>query len=329
MMNEANGYERLLSTLSAKESISDNKKVSGPAWLLGCFIVLRTVKCGLNNTLHSNTLKQLLSSLLDKDQHEHIAIIAEDYRCECTRIVNLAGTRHENKTFLRHFIMSDGSYNTSILLCNISEDAGVDIAFLVRHKYTNAIKVVALHINNQTDGSLEESLLALNPGFQYLTNAERHCFLNAIYEKRRVHALPVNRRTTTGYGTSIWSDHMKICCEHPQLGSNWFRVCLNCSQVDKQVLEYVDHLKQNNASWLSNPLRSRRKHALLANSLVRSPIVVISMQSSRYQALFGARKNKSGKDSIAILSMPKNMRYFIEFQPSDLFDASPIVCDQK
>jgi hypothetical protein len=77
-------------------------------------------------------------------------------------------------SFLRAFILEDGSYDYSTVVWNMdSNGEGVDIIFLVHNKDCTSRRVVVLKVEKVESLDIPTALLSLYPALQYLSANQR------------------------------------------------------------------------------------------------------------------------------------------------------------
>ena len=90
----------------------------------------------------------------------------------------------KNSTFLRFFLDDENALDLTILMYNIPQYAGCNLAFLVRGP-ADSTRLVAIQVKNENASQLSETLLTLHPATQYLQNHCREMLIAGVSPWRR------------------------------------------------------------------------------------------------------------------------------------------------
>lgn len=97
--------------------------------------------------------------------------------------------------------------------------------------------MVLIQAKNKQMAPSDDSLLTLNPGWQYLTNDQRIWVINSVYHGDKAKKRPIISEHM-GYGSPVWNDHVDFCLQHPPLGDECIRISLNTRPVSETLLKW-------------------------------------------------------------------------------------------
>lgn len=271
-----NGVKTLLSIVA--DIGGDKGKL---AELIFCFfVVLQVANANAQRGGKALTLYSLITSLTEESHRDLQWLDAYGYLVECTNVVDMSVQKGDAQSFLRMFAKPDNTYDFKTILVNIDQCAGADIAFLVRHKTTLMPRLVLVQAKNKQAGTLDESLLTLNPGCQCLTNDQRIWVIDAVYNGNVVATKKPPMFEHMGYGSSVWKDHVDVCRKHPLLSQDCIRMSLNARPVSRKLLQCIQELRSGNHSGWSQLIRGKDKQRKITMSLNQSPLIVLSMRTT-------------------------------------------------
>jgi len=195
-----------------------------------------------------NMLSVLLAPFFEESSQQppHLSC----FTCEVTSIFDMSVWR-TGRCFLWAFVREDGSYDTSIMLVNIPDNAGPDVAFLVVNENVPLdsplrIRVVVVQLKNRKEGNMKSALLTLHPGTQYMTNPQRqyaikYCHLNHISHRTSnddMKLFPGSK--ASGIGFRDWNDyHNEFGLQHPLLCTNWIRMAAFAQPIKQEVYSFL------------------------------------------------------------------------------------------
>jgi hypothetical protein len=193
-----------------------------------------------------NLLSTLLAPFFESMSHQPNLLSA--FTCEVTTIVDMSAWEAEGRCFLWRFIKVDNTYDTSILLVNIPNNAGVDVAFLVVNKsvLSNSplrYRLVVFQLKNRMKGQLKTALLTLHSGTQYMTNAQREYAIRSMTRPQGTADDVLGRfpkSDSSGIEFSEWRDyHNNFVTNHPMLCDRWIRIAVFAQPIHDDVYEFV------------------------------------------------------------------------------------------
>jgi hypothetical protein len=194
-----------------------------------------------------NLLSELIAPFFEKTTQQPSQLSA--FSCEVTTIVDMSKWESKGKCFFWRFVKEDGSYDTSILLVNIPNAAGIDVALLVVNKSAPAdsalrIRMVVFQLKNRKKGQLKSALLTLHPGTQYMTNRQRDYAIRNVTRSTQIvdeyclSCFPPS--DSCGIAFAEWKDyHAKFSMMHPRLCDKWIRIAVFAQPVNEAVYDFL------------------------------------------------------------------------------------------
>jgi len=217
--------------------------------------------------------------------------------------------RDQSRCASRRFVLDDGSLDDTVVLYNMPERMGLDVAFMVSSApMTGAVgagaaragaagsgsaspaasahrdfRVVGLHFNN-TANSLADVMLTLHPGTQLLTNTQREALLSCRGFTRALGG--------GGAGSADWLDFMAFAAEQPQLATDWIRVPVVARPVHSHVYKFAGQLA---AGALDRRFLERFTWtAARRGAAARSPVVIASLHAEACLPVDGSANATAG-----------------------------------
>jgi hypothetical protein len=233
-------------------------------------------------------LGNLLQPLYDGDIAAHFpANLLNEYMCSATRVVNLHGASFESEIGT---LSSSGKLQgiiTNSIFYNIHPLCGLDIVFIVKHRYEDRYKLVAIQSKNYKSIAAKDIMMTLSPGLQFLENKYRRFVITGN--------APV-KNTLTRAGHRRWENWCEFCeVNDSSVGSNWIRVVLVSRRVSSAIHAYVGTEqflcglddKTKKLYWTlfaSKDKKQRRQQTLDKAALASgsSPLVFLSMSSDKW-----------------------------------------------
>jgi len=213
---------------------------------------------------------------------------------------------------LRRFVREDGSLDDSIVLYDLPERFGADVAFLVSfapvaaaevHVGTGAgaavstatiaragagtaaagtahsavarqYRLVAFQMKNTASATLSRALLTLHPGTQLLRKTQRLALTSGKLAGFKL-ASPLNG----GADYADWRDYVALVSQYPCLATDWIRVPVVARRMEAPL--YAFAYEVSTGSVARKPLELACGHWTKEQqaSAARSPVVLLSLDA--------------------------------------------------
>lgn len=321
------------------QTLDSSGKGSQAEMLMARRIALKSLLYRLRNDQRPISLNILLQSLLPPQQH---GLLHEDFQnmyCHVDTVKSL--TDEISDVFLRHLVrprqrksFSHGfvrmwkdtfrlphadtsKLDYQSILMNIDKDAGVDLCFLVTFdspliQPDTQCHLVALKVTTQGEGTLNDALISIHPGTQYLTNDQRQYFIRHFTGTAEPTFPRERSHPSAGVGGSKWQRYRDFSQSFPFLCKDWIRVVVVARPIANAVLTAVKELPlvTNSRPELERTHNER---------LLRSLIAVVSMKDISgvdHSRLTNVVTGTTGTTSV--LSLPTETIHWVPLEVDDV-----------
>jgi len=214
----------------------------------------------------------------------------------CERITLIDGSRNFNPFLLfvaekvssmvsdehQQALMCLGDFNEHVILYNIPQACGLDLAMLCCDAASGSVRLVGIQCKATATRTLDVVVQTLSPGAQFLTNDQRDWMQAIVLSQHQVDMKlrvkqqaspfcePFPTSTTRGAFSRLWFEHMELALKYPQLFGNWLRVGITRQLPSKDLRSLITEYDSN---YKLRPKRTDRERA------VDSPFLLLSLQS--------------------------------------------------
>jgi len=311
----------ILSALApAAIPISDSEKGLKMEKILAYHLALKNQRAGC--TPHSQvTLENLLSEFKPERSTSCIAVLDDlttsaNRAISCESVVFQLGKDKnfcplelfDNETVHQRLdptcakgITSDASgYNMDIILYDLPDACGVDLAFLCEDR-SNRVRLVGIQCKNSQTATVMDSLLTLPAGAQYLEEGDRKAMFRdaPLKEKKKI--------------SNPYLAFIGFCKNHPLLSQDWVRVAFVANAIIAKPVLDRSHLSPYDpeSPWANNTGAPAR--------MAQSPFVLLTFDPPNHSwlptVLHGHVVQKQKRE----LRTPEDEAYWFAFNPSEVF----------
>jgi hypothetical protein len=173
--------------------------------------------------------------------------------CEVTKVIDCLLLPETNP--LKHLILQTGEVRNDCILVNTPNLMGVDLVFVscfnqeMRNIEGDSYRLVALQSKNASATALNDVLITLHPGTQWLIDKERKAVAQRLTPER-----PFPFGT---YNSSARRTYVEFMNRNPLLSKNWIRIGIFAQSIDEALYQFISDQNQND--------------------IVESPIVLLSL----------------------------------------------------
>jgi hypothetical protein len=215
-------------------------------------------------------LRDLIAPLYCGGSSEDLITLG-DVICNATAAKDMSGW-DVSKCALRAFVREDGSIDDSLILYNLPERMGADVAFVMTPYHASAgvgsttgcgYQLVIASLNNNTPwDSFSVVMKPLSPGTQYLTREQRDTM----------------REPCPGGADYLdWQDYIAFAAEFPFLTEKWIRLPIVARPVHPNIYAFAAGLPTYERT-LTDKLMGKWKGSVLRAAQHR-PVVMLNLDS--------------------------------------------------
>jgi hypothetical protein len=223
-------------------------------------------------------LRDVIAPLYCGGSSEHLITLG-DVICNATAAMDMRDW-DVSKCALRAFVREDGSIDDSLILYNLPERMGGDLAFVATPYHASAgvgsttgsgYQFVIASLNNTSSDSFSVVMRTLSPGTQYLTTEQRNALIAGG-------TLASMREPCPGGADYLdWQDYVASAAEFPFLTEKWIRLPIVARPVHPKIYAFAAGLPTYERT-LADKLMGKWKGSVL-RAAQNSPVVVLNLDS--------------------------------------------------